>query len=162
MGKTTTKKTKEDDLTEQVSKPENTTKKPETSDTDGTEPTTPQAPETSDTDGTEPTTPQTPETSQTPAPSGAGETQSPTVNNDAIEALLIKLIEQELNNNNDVVKQLLLQRLAASNISYTRAPQPLNNTEIGGYYNLLNDAFGDDKTLSRQMLASILGIPYIG
>ena len=78
-----------------------------------------------------------------------------------IDTLLLKLIEQELSNNNEIVKQLLLQRLSANNAAYTRTPKPLNITEVGGYYNLLSDAFGEDKSMSKQMLASALGIPYM-
>ena len=102
------------------------------------------------------------ENPQTPNSSGNRNPQTTVINTNPMEELLIKVIEQEINNNNDIVKQLLLQRLAANNISYTRAPKPQNITELGGYYNLLSDAFGDDKTMSRQLLASLLGIPYIG
>ena len=107
---------------------------------------------------------ETPDSAATVTNNSAQQDNSEENNNmgSVMTELMIKLLEDELRNNNEYAKKLLLQRLAADNISHVRVPVPLNITEIGGYYNLLSDAFGDDKTMARQMLAAVLGLPYIG
>ena len=74
---------------------------------------------------------------------------------DEFDSLLIKLLESEIEKNDDENKELIKQVFSSLLNSKHRIPAPLNITEIGGYYNLLS---GDD-VMRRQLLASILGLP---
>jgi hypothetical protein len=75
-----------------------------------------------------------------------------------LDAVLVKLLEQEASEEMAALKRLILRRIALeSNIQQARVPAPLNITEIGGYYNLLKK----EDTMRRQLLASVLGLPYI-
>jgi hypothetical protein len=75
-----------------------------------------------------------------------------------LDAVLVKLLEQEASEEMAALKRLILRRIALeSNIQQARVPAPLNITEIGGYYNLLKK----EDAMRRQLLASVLGLPYI-
>ncbi len=75
----------------------------------------------------------------------------------SIEEVLAKILEQETTEEAATLRRLALQRVAMENDTVrARIPAPLNITEIGGYYNLLEN----DPEMKRMMLASILGLPY--
>ena len=73
-----------------------------------------------------------------------------------LEELLRILVERELQRNDDDLKTLIKNGFASIKASQARVPAPLNITEIGGYYNLLEG----DNEMRRQLLASVLGLPY--
>lgn len=75
-----------------------------------------------------------------------------------LETAMAKLLEQEASDEMAALKRLILKRIALeSDIKQARIPAPLNITEIGGYYNLL----ANDDVMRRQLLATVLGLPYI-
>ena len=75
-----------------------------------------------------------------------------------LETVLARLLEQECSEEMLALKKLILRRLATeSDIRQVRVPAPLNITEIGGYYNLLKK----EEVMRRQLLATVLGLPYI-
>lgn len=75
-----------------------------------------------------------------------------------MEALLAKILEQESSEDMLKLRKMILRRIATeSDIKQARIPAPMNITEIGGYYNLI----ANDDVMRRQMLAQILGLPYI-
>lgn len=75
-----------------------------------------------------------------------------------LESVLVRLLEQESSEEMAAMKRLILRRMATeSDIRQVRIPAPMNITEIGGYYNLLKK----DDVMRRQLLATVLGLPYI-
>ncbi|WP_295089205.1 hypothetical protein [Ruminococcus sp.] len=75
-----------------------------------------------------------------------------------LNEVLIKILEQETSEETVKLKNQILQKIAMENDTrQARVPAPLNITEIGGYYNLLCD----DPVMRRQLLAAILGLPYM-
>lgn len=76
---------------------------------------------------------------------------------EAIELALARILEQETSEEAMELKRLALRKAAMEcDTARARIPAPLNITEIGGYYNLLEN----DPEMKRMMLASILGLPY--
>ena len=74
------------------------------------------------------------------------------------EELMAKIREQETSDDIQEIRKLILKRIATeSDVKQARIPAPMNITEIGGYYNLI----ANDDVMRRQMLAQILGLPYI-
>ena len=74
------------------------------------------------------------------------------------EELMAKILEQETSDDIQEIRKLILKRIATeSDVKQARIPAPMNITEIGGYYNLI----ANDDVMRRQMLAQILGLPYI-
>lgn len=87
-------------------------------------------------------------------------TKEVTQEQESIDSLLVQLlriiVEKELNKNDEDLKALIQKGFASLKTSQARVPAPLNITEIGGYYNLLEG----DNEMRRQLLASVLGLPY--
>lgn len=74
------------------------------------------------------------------------------------QGLIMKLLEQETSEEMRKIKLLLMLRAALeANTRATRIPAPMNITEVGGYYNLLEKQ--KEQVLLRQMLSSALGLP---
>lgn len=74
-----------------------------------------------------------------------------------IQELAAQLLMQETDPEVMALKKLILRRIATeTDIRPARVPAPLNITEIGGYYNLLKK----EEKMRRQLLASVLGLPY--
>ena len=97
---------------------------------------------------------------------------SDTVEKNYFETLLTKLLDQETSKEMQDLKVEMLRRIVSeSDIKPSRIPAPLNITEIGGYFNLMNKFKKDAKqenleeqknvisTMLNQTLASILGLP---
>ena len=83
-----------------------------------------------------------------------------------IEAVVLKLLEQESSDEILELKKAILRRIASeTEIVPPRVPAPQSITEIGGYINLLRksarkDKNGDcDEQMLLQFLASTLGLP---
>ena len=71
--------------------------------------------------------------------------------------LLVQLLQNETSKEVIRLRNLLLERVALeTQLQAPRVPAPTSITEIGGYYNLLKH----DDLMRRQLLASILGLPY--
>ena len=78
--------------------------------------------------------------------------------NSDLDTVLAKLLEQEASDEMAALKRTILRRIAMeSDIKQARIPAPMNITEIGGYYNLMQN----DDVMRRQLLATVLGLPYI-
>ena len=76
-----------------------------------------------------------------------------------MKKLMDALTEIIMSESSDDMK--ILQRVANEVANVTpRMPAPLNITEIGGYYNLLN-RMGQEETLTmrKRLVATALGIP---
>lgn len=74
------------------------------------------------------------------------------------QGLIMKLLEQEASEEMQKIKMLLMLRAALeTNTRATRIPAPMNITEVGGYYNLLEKQ--KEQVLLRQMVSSALGLP---
>ena len=75
-----------------------------------------------------------------------------------LDSAFAKILEQESSEDLLELRKLIMKRMATeSDIKQARIPAPMNITEIGGYYNLIKN----DDLMRRQMLAQILGLPYI-
>ena len=75
-----------------------------------------------------------------------------------INSILALLMQQEVSPEMLEIKKMILRRIATeTDIKPSRIPAPLNITEIGGYFNLMNKI--NQQEMLRQTLASILGIP---
>ena len=77
-----------------------------------------------------------------------------------MKKLMDALTEIIMSESSDDMKAIL-QRVANEVANVTpRMPAPLNITEIGGYYNLLN-RMGQEETLTmrKRLVATALGIP---
>ena len=87
--------------------------------------------------------------------------------NDMLIQALIQLLENETSPEIQNYKNLILKRIAEeTEVKPTRIPAPLNITEVGGYYNLIeqikvNSIQLEEKKLQMQlaMIASALGLP---
>lgn len=87
--------------------------------------------------------------------------------NEMLMKALAQLLESESSAESQQYKNLILKRIAEeTEVKPTRIPAPLNITEIGGYYNLLeqmkvNSIELEEKKLKMQMdmIASALGLP---
>lgn len=87
--------------------------------------------------------------------------------NEILMKALAQLLESESSAESQQYKNLILKRIAEeTEVKPTRIPAPLNITEIGGYYNLLeqmkvNSIELEEKKLKMQMdmIASALGLP---
>ena len=87
--------------------------------------------------------------------------------NEMLMKALAQLLENESTPESQHYKNLILKRIAEeTEVKPTRIPAPLNITEIGGYYNLLeqmkvNSIELEEKKLKMQMdmIASALGLP---
>ena len=74
---------------------------------------------------------------------------------------LTEIIMSESSDDMKAIRMQILQRVANEVANVTpRMPAPLNITEIGGYYNLLN-RMGPEETLTMRtrLVATALGIP---
>jgi hypothetical protein len=73
-------------------------------------------------------------------------------------ALVSKLLEQEVSQEMQKIRQLVMLRMAMEgDIHTSRIPTPMNITEVGGYYNLLVEQ--NEHTMLRQLVSSALGLP---
>lgn len=88
-------------------------------------------------------------------------------NNDVLINAIAQLLNSESNEEAQAYKNLILKRIAEeSEVKPTRIPAPLNITEVGGYYNLIeqiqtNSTKLEEKKLEMQLslIASALGLP---
>lgn len=86
---------------------------------------------------------------------------------DVLLQSMAQLLNAESNETAQEYKNLILKRIAEeSEVKPTRIPAPLNITEVGGYYNLIeqiqaNSIELEEKKLQMQlsMIASALGLP---
>ena len=86
------------------------------------------------------------------------ETPSPTQPSLDYIKLAEALIAQETSEEMLRIRQLILLRTAMEGeIKNTKVPAPLNITEVGGYYNLLEKQ--NETTMLRQLVSSALGLP---
>lgn len=84
-----------------------------------------------------------------------------------IMAALANMLNSESSKEVQEAKLKLLQRVAnETEVKPSRIPTPLNITEIGGYFNLIeqvdteNQALKDEKTrMQMSLIASALGLP---
>lgn len=75
-----------------------------------------------------------------------------------IESLAEQLLQNENSLETQAIKRQILRRVATEgDVKASRIPAPLNITEIGGYFNLLEKLNSQD--MIRQTLTSILGLP---
>ena len=80
---------------------------------------------------------------------------------------LSSYLEAETSPQVQALKLQLLQRMVdESDVKPTRIPAPMNITEIGGYYNLLEQTTRDQEKLQEErirmqlaLIASALGLP---
>ncbi|MBR4731776.1 MAG: hypothetical protein IK081_03310 [Lachnospiraceae bacterium] len=80
---------------------------------------------------------------------------------------IAQLLNAEANEQTQEYKNLILKRIAEeSEVKPTRIPAPLNITEVGGYYNLIEQIQANSDTLEEKklemqlaMIASALGLP---
>jgi hypothetical protein len=85
--------------------------------------------------------------------------------------LLLNVIQQLMQNEAGEkvkeYKELILKRIAEeTDVKPTRIPAPLNITEVGGYFNLINQVETTDPVLNNKkaemqlaLIASALGLP---
>jgi hypothetical protein len=86
---------------------------------------------------------------------------------DVVAAALAEFIKSEASEDVQALKVALLKRIVdESEVKPTRMPAPLNITEIGGYYNLMEQVVQDradlqEKRINMQLslIASVLGLP---
>ena len=75
-----------------------------------------------------------------------------------IQQYLIKLLENETTPESVAIKNLILKRIALeSDVKPARIPAPMNITQIGGYFNLMEQL--NLPRLQERTLTSILGLP---
>ena len=75
-----------------------------------------------------------------------------------IQQYLIKLLENETTPESVAIKNLILKRIALeSDVKPARIPAPMNITQIGGYFNLMEQL--NLPKLQERTLTSILGLP---
>ena len=87
-------------------------------------------------------------------------------NND-IMAALANMLNSESSKEVQEAKLKLLQRIASeSEVKPSRIPSPLNITEIGGYFNLIEQVDAENEKLKAKrsemqlsLIASALGLP---
>lgn len=80
---------------------------------------------------------------------------------------LAQLLQSETSPNVQAYKEQILKRIAEeSDVKATRIPAPLNITEVGGYFNLIDQVQTNNPvlqnlkaTLQLSMIASALGLP---
>lgn len=71
---------------------------------------------------------------------------------------LLDILQKDNSDEMMAIKRRIYERIAEeSEVKPTRIPRPLNITEVGGYYNLL-EKLGDEK-MQRRLIASALGLP---
>ena len=88
-------------------------------------------------------------------------------NQDMIVKALTQLLNAETSEETLKYKNLILKRIAEeSEVKPSRIPAPINITEVGGYYNLIeqiktNSTELDNKKVEMQLalIASALGLP---
>ena len=74
------------------------------------------------------------------------------------QALAEKLLMQETSEEMLHIRQLIMLRTAMEGeIKNSKIPPPMNITEIGGYYNLLEQQ--NEQIMLRQLVSSALGLP---
>ncbi len=85
------------------------------------------------------------------------------MNEEAINNLLSVLADVIRSESSEEMKALrlrLMQRIIDETQTVTpRMPAPLNITEIGGYYNLLNSIGQETVTMRKRLIATALGLP---
>lgn len=80
------------------------------------------------------------------------------MSNTNYQEIVNKILEQETSDEMYKIRQLIMLRMALEgDVGASRVPAPRNITEVGGYYNLLEQL--NEKKLQRQMVASALGLP---
>ncbi|WP_026652729.1 hypothetical protein [Butyrivibrio proteoclasticus] len=86
---------------------------------------------------------------------------------DVLISAIAQLLNSESNETAQEYKNMILKRIAEeSEVKPSRIPAPLNITEVGGYYNLIeqiqtNSVKLEEKKLEMQLalIASALGLP---
>ena len=87
--------------------------------------------------------------------------------NNEIMAALANMLNSESSKEVQEAKLKLLQRIASeSEVKPSRIPSPLNITEIGGYFNLIEQVDAENEKLKAKrsemqlsLIASALGLP---
>lgn len=85
-------------------------------------------------------------------------------NNEMLIQTLSDILKSETSPEMQQVKQQIMKRIAEESVvKPTRIPAPLNITEVGGYYNLIEQICKDDaqRRTEAQMslICSALGLP---
>lgn len=77
-----------------------------------------------------------------------------------IQSVAAKLLENESSDEVLAIKRQILKRIALeSDVKPARIPAPLNITEIGGYFNMMESLGKKGDQMKQQTLTSILGLP---
>ncbi len=87
--------------------------------------------------------------------------------NTDIMAAIANMLNSESSKEVQEAKLKLLQRIASeTEVKASRIPQPLNITEVGGYFNLIDQVDADNAALKAKknemqlsLIASALGLP---
>ncbi|WP_304088898.1 hypothetical protein [Methanobrevibacter ruminantium] len=82
-------------------------------------------------------------------------------------AAIANMLNSESSKEVQEAKLKLLQRIASeTEVKASRIPQPLNITEVGGYFNLIDQVDADNAALKAKknemqlsLIASALGLP---
>ena len=85
----------------------------------------------------------------------------------ALQSVISQLLESDEKTGAREYNAQILQRIAEeNNVKPSRIPAPLNITEVGGYFNLIEQIDTDDPALKEQkarmqlaLIASALGLP---
>ena len=85
----------------------------------------------------------------------------------ALQSVLSMLMQSDSNGKMQEYRELIMKRIAEeTDVKPSRIPAPLNITEVGGYFNLIEQVETDDPALKAQkakmqlaLIASALGLP---
>ncbi len=84
-----------------------------------------------------------------------------------LQSVLSMLMQSDSNGKMQEYRELIMKRIAEeTDVKPSRIPAPLNITEVGGYFNLIEQVETDDPALKAQkarmqlaLIASALGLP---
>ena len=84
-----------------------------------------------------------------------------------LQSVLSMLMQSDARGKTQDYQDLILKRIAEeTDVKPSRIPAPLNITEVGGYFNLIEQVETDDPVLKAQkakmqlaLIASALGLP---
>lgn len=85
----------------------------------------------------------------------------------ALQSVLSMLLQNDDSGKMREYRELIMKRIAEeTDVKPSRIPAPLNITEVGGYFNLIEQVETDDPALKEQkarmqlaLIASALGLP---
>lgn len=85
----------------------------------------------------------------------------------ALQSVLSMLMQSDSSGKMQEYRELIMKRIAEeTDVKPSRIPAPLNITEVGGYFNLIEQVETDDPVLKAQkakmqlaLIASALGLP---